>query len=159
MSTPLTDSINALTAYANEVTGGSDTNLSDAVHTLASGYGGGMAKGTYIPSSDGATAVIDIGATEWTHFLIVPHTLPYATPYTRCLGMRYINRSARFTLYSFGPSRDSAIPSQDAVYTDSTSPNFDKVCAINGTVLTLGGVIASQGGSFQAGTQYDWYAW
>ena len=40
MATPLTDSINALTTYANEVTGGSDTNLSDAVHTLASGYGG-----------------------------------------------------------------------------------------------------------------------
>ena len=49
MSTPLTDSINALTAYANEVTGGSDTNLSDAVHTLASGYGGGSS----------TTAVID----------------------------------------------------------------------------------------------------
>lgn len=41
MSTPLTDSINALTTYVNEVTGASDTNLSDAVHTLASGYGGG----------------------------------------------------------------------------------------------------------------------
>ena len=42
MATPLTDSINALTTYANEVTGGNDTNLSDAVHTLASGYGGGI---------------------------------------------------------------------------------------------------------------------
>ena len=41
MATPLTDSINALTTYANEVTGASDTTLSDAVHTLASGYGGG----------------------------------------------------------------------------------------------------------------------
>lgn len=41
MATPLTDSINALTTYANEVTGQSDTNLSDAVHTLASGYGQG----------------------------------------------------------------------------------------------------------------------
>lgn len=41
MSTPLTDSINALTTYANEVTGGSDITLSDAVHTLANGYGGG----------------------------------------------------------------------------------------------------------------------
>lgn len=41
MATPLTDSINALTTYANEVTGASDTNLSDAVHTLASGYGQG----------------------------------------------------------------------------------------------------------------------
>lgn len=41
MSTPLTDGINALTQYANEVTGASDTNLSDAVYTLAQGYGGG----------------------------------------------------------------------------------------------------------------------
>lgn len=41
MAAPLTDSINALTTYANEVTGASDINLSDAVHTLASGYGGG----------------------------------------------------------------------------------------------------------------------
>ena len=43
MATPLTDSINALTTYANEVTGASDTTLSDAVHTLASGYGSGGA--------------------------------------------------------------------------------------------------------------------
>jgi len=49
MSTPLTDSINALTTYANEVTGQSDTTLSDAVHTLASGYGGG----------DSSTAIIN----------------------------------------------------------------------------------------------------
>lgn len=38
MSTPLTDSINALTAYTNEVTGAEDTTLSDAVGTLISGY-------------------------------------------------------------------------------------------------------------------------
>jgi hypothetical protein len=41
MATPLTDAINALITYANSVTGASDTTLSDAVHTLASGYGGG----------------------------------------------------------------------------------------------------------------------
>lgn len=39
--TPLTDSIEALTTYANQTTGASDTNLSDAVYTLAQGYGGG----------------------------------------------------------------------------------------------------------------------
>ena len=39
MSTPLTDSINALTAYANETTGASDTTLSDAVGRLCEGYG------------------------------------------------------------------------------------------------------------------------
>lgn len=37
---PLTDSINALTAYINEVTGNEDTTLSDAVGTLIGGYGG-----------------------------------------------------------------------------------------------------------------------
>ena len=41
MSKPLTDAINALTTYANTVTGASDTTLSEAVATLASGYGGG----------------------------------------------------------------------------------------------------------------------
>lgn len=43
MAQPLTDAINALTTYANSVTGKTppDTTLSDAVATLASGYGGG----------------------------------------------------------------------------------------------------------------------
>lgn len=41
MATPLTDAITALTTYANTVTGASDTTLSDAVGTLAAGYGGG----------------------------------------------------------------------------------------------------------------------
>lgn len=41
MAQPLTDAIEALTTYANTVTGASDTTLSDAVATLASGYGGG----------------------------------------------------------------------------------------------------------------------
>ena len=40
-ATPLTDAINALTTYANETTGASDTTLSDAVGTLVAGYGGG----------------------------------------------------------------------------------------------------------------------
>lgn len=40
-TTPLTDAINALTTYANEVTGKSDETLSDAVESLADGYGGG----------------------------------------------------------------------------------------------------------------------
>lgn len=40
-TTPLTDAINALTTYANETTGASDTTLSAAVGSLAAGYGGG----------------------------------------------------------------------------------------------------------------------
>jgi len=41
MAKPLTNSINALTTYANSVTGASDTTLSEAVATLANGYGQG----------------------------------------------------------------------------------------------------------------------
>ena len=37
MAQPLTDAINALTRYANETTGASDTTLSDAVETLVAG--------------------------------------------------------------------------------------------------------------------------
>lgn len=51
MATPLTDAINALTTYANSVTGASDTTLSDAVDTLADGYGQGsssMQSGSFV---------------------------------------------------------------------------------------------------------------
>lgn len=48
MATPLTDGINALTTYANEVTGASDTTLSDAVGTLVAGYGQGSETDSYI---------------------------------------------------------------------------------------------------------------
>lgn len=41
MTQPLTDAINALTRYANEVTGQSDPDLSSAIRTLCDGYGGG----------------------------------------------------------------------------------------------------------------------
>lgn len=57
MSTPLTDRINALTAYSNQKTGASDTTLSDAVTRLVAGYGGGSAEieeGTYTPTEDEA---------------------------------------------------------------------------------------------------------
>lgn len=64
MSTPLTDSINALTTYANEVTGASDTNLSDAVHTLASGYGGGgvsnVVTGTFKNTATDESVDVDV---------------------------------------------------------------------------------------------------
>ena len=47
----LADGINALTEYSNEITGEQDTTLSDAVRTLADGYGQGaqnVVTGTFI---------------------------------------------------------------------------------------------------------------
>ena len=160
MSTPLTDGINALTAYANETTGASDTTLSDAVGTLAAGYGGvKVYSGTYTPSSDSSSATIDTGATGWSHFLIVPHVLPYATSYVRCLGCKYVDFNTRYYLNSFGASSASATPSACRTVTDDTSPAFANTVQVNGTSITFTGLIASQGGSFQAGTQYNWYVW
>lgn len=68
-TTPLTDSINALTAYSNQATGASDTNLSDAVTRLVAGYGGGaslpsiiskMDGGNFTPASNEATSSYSI---------------------------------------------------------------------------------------------------
>ena len=154
MSTPLTDSINALTAYANEVTGQFDTNLSDAVHTLASGYGGGITSGTYTPSSDGAGFSIDTGVTGWTHFLIVAHTLPYVTPKARCLGLRYFDVDSQFLICAYGTSSDTS----DRPATGSFWNSGNYIPTISGTTISASGV-ASQVGAFQAGTQYDWYVW
>ena len=64
--TPLTDAINALTTYANTVTSASDTTLSDAVATLAAGYGGGGGGGpislldTLTVSADSRTYNLDL---------------------------------------------------------------------------------------------------
>lgn len=152
MSTPLTNAINALTAYANDVTGASDTNLSDAVYTLAQGYGGGVASGTYTPTTNGTGATIDTGATGWTHFLIVPHVLPYETPYERCMGLRYADITAGYIICVFGSSSESAIPSTAKFHTSTYTPT------VSGSVISFTGQSGNTG-TFQGGTQYDWFAW
>lgn len=68
-TTPLTDAINALTQYANETTGASDTNLSDAVGTLVAGYGGGGGS-SYTLSIQNATNTTD----KW-NTLPLPNTM------------------------------------------------------------------------------------
>lgn len=63
MSTPLTDSINALTQYANETTGKQDATLSDAVGSLTSGY---VKKSVYsfTPASNVYTVKVQINESE-----------------------------------------------------------------------------------------------
>lgn len=64
----LTDGIEALTAYANTVTGESDTTLSDAVASLVDGYGqgGGISDGYEITAldQDGFPTAVDHYGTE-----------------------------------------------------------------------------------------------
>ena len=74
MAQPLTDAINALTRYANEVTGQSDTNLSDAVRTLCDGYGGG---GDSMP----LVHCYDVTITEDSTSFSISDTFEYAPNY------------------------------------------------------------------------------
>ena len=68
MSTPLTDAIQALTTYSNTVTGASDTTLSDAVATLAAGYGGGGSGDTLYKLLDKTITDSDI---DWSQVTAV----------------------------------------------------------------------------------------
>lgn len=160
MSTPLTDSINALTAYANETTGAFDTTLSDAVGRLCEGYGGGaFYSGTYTPTENSPHFTIDVGATNYSHFLIVAHKLPYDVPYSRCLGMRLYDFDAEFALMIYGASSESDTPSNANAFTDSSQISFSAVIERSGTMIKSKRLIASQSGQMQADIQYDWYAW
>lgn len=69
-TTPLTDAINALTTYANETTGKSDTTLSDAVGSLVDGYsseGGGLSFADYCNGLANGTldTIIDTSTTKF----------------------------------------------------------------------------------------------
>lgn len=74
MAQPLTDAINALTTYANSVTGASDTTLSDAVDTLVDGYGGGGgggATGTYTDTAGTTSCTVSgIGLDSLSFFVM-----------------------------------------------------------------------------------------
>lgn len=116
--------------------------------------------GTYVPSVSSANVTIDTGVTGWTHFLIVPHILPYATPHARCLGAKYVDLNMRYYMSAFGSSSDSSTTASVVRTTlDTSSPSYADCVMISGSSITLTRLIPSQGGTFQAGTQYDWYAW
>lgn len=90
--TPLTDAIEALTTYSNTVTGASDTTLSEAVATLASGYGGGGGGiGTLLDTitvSAERAKQIDIGA-DWSSydFIVVVPNLTFSASDWLYLGL------------------------------------------------------------------------
>lgn len=77
MTQPLTDAINALTRYANEVTGQSDPDLSSAVRTLCDGYGGGggsiddYISGENIEIRSNATRVRTGGITAYSGITVI----------------------------------------------------------------------------------------
>ena len=115
-------------------------------------------KGIYISESNISSISVDVGTSNFTHFLLLPHTLPYDIGFLRCLGGRYVDLEQRIALIMVGPSRESNIPSQTNVFTDDTSTTFDFVVQKEGSTVSFNG-INSQIGALRANTQYDWYAW
>lgn len=64
----LTPKIEALTAYANTITGKSDTTLSDAVASLADGYGGGGTTYPFLVSYERIVVTEDLTSMTTTQF-------------------------------------------------------------------------------------------
>lgn len=85
--TPLTDAINALTTYSNTVTGASDTTLSEAVATLASGYGGGGIDLNDVASGALSGAIVLDTATDiqMQRFKGMPNITSVTAPYVTTL--------------------------------------------------------------------------
>ena len=101
MAQPLTDAIHALTRYANEVTGQSDTTLSDAVETLVEGYGQGGGGGgvlkwvahttTQIPMFKGEFPEIDEIIVDMNDIATTVPTCGYISLATANAKISYIN--------------------------------------------------------------------
>ena len=126
---------------------------------LSMASGAKIYSGTYIPESSGTALSIDVGSSNFSHFLLVPHSLPYETAYVRCLGGRYVDLEQHLLLIMIGASSEKTYPSSTNMFTDETTTTFDHFVSKNGSILTFITGIAAQIGTLYANTQYDWYAW
>lgn len=157
MSNPGAEALQALINYSNEVTGESNTTLSDAVESLVVGYGGGsgsaITSGTYTPTADTVNTVIDVGVTGWTHFLMVAHVLPLETAQNKFFALEYVDFSSGLLLNAHSSNTNTA-PNQVTLL-QSGHAYFPTV---SGSVITRS---SSSGytGFLYAGLQYDWYVW
>lgn len=160
MATPLTDAINALTTYANSVTGASDTTLSDAVDTLAAGYGGGgggVATGSFTPSADTLTyGPIDTG-TDFKQIIIHAGANPYTGTGRTAFGV-FVDFDK---LLYFIVSSNAAGSSVSGVYSLSFSGNSAGGVTKSGTSFSMSSNGSATGvfNYLKSGITYTWYAW
>ena len=124
----LANSITALTTYANGVTGAADTDLSDAVHTLGSGYGQG---GAVMPPWVTNIETVTIGANNVTNTngakTYFDGYLPYfaivlkTTPNTNNQIVAMVANGSGSLRYKSGAIGGATIaPSYDAVLVEGT---------------------------------------
>lgn len=99
MSTPLTDSIQNLIDYINGVTGGQDTNLSDAVATLADGYGGYSIDGIASGDDPSGDIVITTTTIEQYAFISCKNIKKITTTNTTTISTSSFNGSGVTEIY------------------------------------------------------------
>ena len=157
--TPLTDAIQALTTYANETTGASDTTLSAAVGTLVAGYGGSdVISGTYTPTENTLHPTIEIGTSDFTNFLIFCETHVTGNDVKAFGGsfVQFVNGATTGTDRLWTTTNNGGTASNG--YTQyQVSSKFTK----SGTTLTVPNNQGSGAyyGYFIGGLKYYWYAW
>lgn len=160
-ATPLTDAIQALTTYANEVTGASDTTLSEAVATLVAGYGGGgggIISGTYTPTENTLHPTIEIGTSDFTNFLIFCETNVTDNGVKAFGGafVQFVDGATTGTNRLWTTTNNGGTASNGYTQYQGSS-KFTK----SGTTLTVpeNQSSGSYFGNFLGGFKYYWYAW
>lgn len=149
----LTESKNAFEAlltFANAKTGKADTNLGDAVKTLADGYGAGqITMGKW--ENDG-NFIIDVGREDFTSFLIMASVFQRdnISP-VRSMRFRYKNFVTGDAMCYF---RSSGATSE-AVSISAADDLLVKV----GSAVELINKGSSSSGTFTEGYEYTWLAW
>lgn len=155
MSQPLTDAITALTTYSNTVTGASDTTLSDAVATLAAGYGGGgsipklIACKTIVPESNADSShplTVQMGTPNTTYYIywVVAESIP--SPDSVLYKALY---QLRGNLNSANLNPSAILRPNGTIGTDANLISYNSSTG----VLSLGGPY----GTFMAGETYYAY--
>lgn len=150
-TTPLTDAINALTQYANETTGASDTTLSDAVGTLVAGYGGGggdFETGVYVGDGTVHSSYITITVSkQYSHFaILIDDITGHASgDFFGCWGTPTMYIGVKST----GTSANGQISSDNrGVYLKFTASDIKFMPAVNGAYCKM-----------ILDANYRWIAW
>ena len=112
--------------------------------------------GTYIPTADSVSFSIDTGATDWTHFMLVAHVLPYegSVVTQKAFASEYVDFGQGFCINAHGATTSATSPTQVSFY--QTGHSYFPVK--NGAVISRSGSTGYHGYLF-ANIKYDWYAW
>lgn len=125
------------------------------VRFYENGGGSTVKSGNFTVDTNRTGVTIETGVSGVRRLIIVPHVLPYETAYSRCMGMWFVDFEKNIMLTSFGASSAAATPSQAYFYDLSTAA---VTVTNNSGTVAFSGFVAARAGTYQAGVQYDWYA-